>query len=326
MVRGNYSTSSATRGGHLVRLGHPRGPNRGQRDRTRRIYGIEWFSDDGSIIRHNTLVWHPNGGKIDITSKTVDPPGQGTQVYDNVAVVQVGRASVARNDHNISGQSVTDVALAPTRATASLRVDRQGRRLGRARRRHPLTRGDERRQFTAPNDEMILATLGATLVSGLSAGTIAAVVKLDDVTNLKVILAVGNGGKNYTFFIDGAESLGYFDSTISRHSPTGMVTTGIWYLVAMTKAAGTVTTRFHVYNYNTDTWDHRTRPMEPPPTSARSLPTTGGRSGNGSTGAGWNGAIQARRIGTPRSRTRTSRRCIRRRRRGRRSRPRRFGR
>jgi hypothetical protein len=31
---------------------------------------------------------------------------------------------------------------------------------------------------------------------------------------------------------------------------------GVWYLVSMTKASGTVAPRFHVYNYNTATWTH----------------------------------------------------------------------
>ena len=53
-----------------------------------RDWGIELYSDKDSIVRHNTVVWHPptysefhNGtGLIDIDRKPGDPAGTGTQV------------------------------------------------------------------------------------------------------------------------------------------------------------------------------------------------------------------------------------------------------
>ena len=55
-------------------------------------------------------------GRIAITSKTQDPPGIGTEVYNNIALVDIDRASVNRNDHNISGQNVTYVGPTTTYA------------------------------------------------------------------------------------------------------------------------------------------------------------------------------------------------------------------
>jgi Bacterial TSP3 repeat len=86
---------------------------------TTRPWGIELYSDEGSIVRHNTVRWYPDSqcvfgglecGQIDITRKSADPPSTGTQVYDNVAVVGAREgSSVARNDHNVDPQTVTYV-------------------------------------------------------------------------------------------------------------------------------------------------------------------------------------------------------------------------
>jgi hypothetical protein len=86
---------------------------------TKRPWGIELYSDEGSIVRHNTVRWYSDSqcvftgqecGWIDITRKSADPPGTGTQVYDNVAVVGVRNGStVARNDHNVDPEKVTFV-------------------------------------------------------------------------------------------------------------------------------------------------------------------------------------------------------------------------
>ena len=79
----------------------------------RRQWGIEFYADDSSIIRHNTVVYHGGNcyfnqacGDIDITHKSIDPPGHGTQVYDNIAAVDISGSTVARNDHNYQGPGV----------------------------------------------------------------------------------------------------------------------------------------------------------------------------------------------------------------------------
>ena len=58
-----------------------------------RNWGIELYSDEASIVRHNTLIWHPPSyaqfpndggtGQIDIDRKSQDPAGHGTKVDDN---------------------------------------------------------------------------------------------------------------------------------------------------------------------------------------------------------------------------------------------------
>jgi len=90
----------------------------------RRPWGLEWYSDDSSIIRHNTIVWHPASqcffnvacGRVSLTSKTRDPMGTGTEVYDNLALVDIERATVDRNDHNVSAQNATYVGPTTTYA------------------------------------------------------------------------------------------------------------------------------------------------------------------------------------------------------------------
>jgi hypothetical protein len=88
---------------------------------TTRPWGIELYSDDGSIVRHNTVRYYPDSqcvfsglqcGQIDLTRKSVlaDAAGSGTQVYDNIGIVNFAYGSTAaRNDHNINPALVTFV-------------------------------------------------------------------------------------------------------------------------------------------------------------------------------------------------------------------------
>jgi hypothetical protein len=89
---------------------------------TTRPWGIELYSDDGSIVRHNTVRYYADlqcvfgglvCGQIALTTKTGshwDPPGTGTQVYDNVGIVNRSAGSTAaRNDHNVNPALVTYV-------------------------------------------------------------------------------------------------------------------------------------------------------------------------------------------------------------------------
>ncbi len=87
-----------------------------------RPWGIELYSDDSSIVRHNTVRWRPDSdceysgqecGKISLDRRTTDPVGHGTEVYDNIGVLVTGNGSTAgRADHNVSGQ--TAVYQGPT--------------------------------------------------------------------------------------------------------------------------------------------------------------------------------------------------------------------
>jgi hypothetical protein len=57
----------------------------------KRPWGIELYSDDGSVVRHNTVKYDPGCsfnlpcGMIGIDRKSQDPAGQGTVVLDNIA-------------------------------------------------------------------------------------------------------------------------------------------------------------------------------------------------------------------------------------------------
>ena len=92
-----------------------------------RPWGIEWYADKNSIIRHNTVVYRSTGsceygdacGYIDIDCKPSEykcpsQAGSGTQVYDNIANVSVNNgATLARNDHNHNGTDVVYVGAPP---------------------------------------------------------------------------------------------------------------------------------------------------------------------------------------------------------------------
>jgi hypothetical protein len=84
---------------------------------THRWAGIEVYSDENSVIRHNTVKYYPdsdcsfNGlvcGQIDVTRKAdlLDPAGVGTQVYDNITtIVNFANGSTGNAHHNVSGQT-----------------------------------------------------------------------------------------------------------------------------------------------------------------------------------------------------------------------------
>jgi hypothetical protein len=77
----------------------------------RRPWGIELYSDDSSIVRHNTLAhgscdFNLPCGIISITRKSQDDAGHGTVVIDNIATqisVQSG-STIAERHHNLLRQ------------------------------------------------------------------------------------------------------------------------------------------------------------------------------------------------------------------------------
>ena len=89
-----------------------------------RPWAVELYSDDGSIIRHNTFVYRTgcaynmSCGLIALDRKTADDAGRNTQVYDNIATgFAIGNGSTAsRRDHNMlrSGAGTGDINGAPT--------------------------------------------------------------------------------------------------------------------------------------------------------------------------------------------------------------------
>lgn len=83
-----------------------------------RDWGIELYSDNGSIVRHNTVVYHPNSysafnsgdGQIDIDRKSQDPAGTGTHVYDNVGTAEFNNGSTGTANNNTDPSTVTYVS------------------------------------------------------------------------------------------------------------------------------------------------------------------------------------------------------------------------
>ena len=119
----------------------------------RRPWGIELYADRNSIVRHNTVRFHPDAdclfsgilcGQIDINRKSEDPAGTGTQVYDNIATrVSFSGGSTGTAHHNVSGQLA--IYVGPTQHLPRLRAgsDLPGRhrhRLRRPQQRHPPRR------------------------------------------------------------------------------------------------------------------------------------------------------------------------------------------
>jgi hypothetical protein len=78
-----------------------------------RKYGIEFYADKNSIIRHNTVLYRASGcaggecGYIDINRKPANPAGVGTQVYDNIAIVSFGNGSTGISTNNMFYKAAT---------------------------------------------------------------------------------------------------------------------------------------------------------------------------------------------------------------------------
>ena len=115
-IRGNYIHSTCTTQGITSYDGATNGVT--IEDNVidiRRAWGIEFYSDKNSIIRHNTIRYYAPGcyanspcGYISLDRKTQDPAGTGTQVYDNIAMITIDDGSTAaRNDHNLNNNQVT---------------------------------------------------------------------------------------------------------------------------------------------------------------------------------------------------------------------------
>jgi hypothetical protein len=94
-----------------------------------RDWGIELYSDKNSVIRHNTVVYHPKTysefktgtGQIDIDRKSADPAGTGTQVYDNLALgVSFSNGSSGTQHNNVANSAAAYVG--PVTSYAGFRL------------------------------------------------------------------------------------------------------------------------------------------------------------------------------------------------------------
>lgn len=137
VVRGNYFLNCAT--GIVAYDGVERALIEDNvLDLRGRPWAIELYSDNGSVVRHNTLQhgvcdWNLPCGIIDITRKTADEVGRGTVIVDNVATeISVSNGStVAERHHNLlrryaQGGELTGV---PVFVGGAAPTDRSGFRL-----------------------------------------------------------------------------------------------------------------------------------------------------------------------------------------------------
>jgi hypothetical protein len=108
------------------------------------IYSLLWYSDDRSIIRHNTLLAGKCAlgvrcGSIELGYKPEDDPGRGTVIEDNILTSigaggngEGGRASSFSSNHNLLRSQKPigpgDVRGGPKYAGASLKSGDVGRR------------------------------------------------------------------------------------------------------------------------------------------------------------------------------------------------------
>lgn len=101
-----------------------------------RPWGIELYSDDHSIVRHNTLPYRSGCdynmtcGTIMLDHKSVDPAGVGTVIVDNIATsigTNNGSSYAERHNNLVRSGSVTgDIAGSPTFTGGSLPTIRAG--------------------------------------------------------------------------------------------------------------------------------------------------------------------------------------------------------
>lgn len=104
----------------------------------RRPWGIEWYSDRDSIIRNNTVVYYPDTqcdfstpcGRININRKNEDPAGSGTQVIDNLAVVEFNGGSEGISSGNITSKGAVFIGPLDTWAGYKLAPGSPGQGAG----------------------------------------------------------------------------------------------------------------------------------------------------------------------------------------------------
>lgn len=91
----------------------------------------------------------------------------------------------------------------------------------------------------------------------------------------------------------GTVSLDLYDGTNTRQAFGGAFSTGVNYLLAVTKATGTATGRVHMYVFSTNTWTHAALSGTSVDSAANTALTLGAADASGSTSFGLNGDMFA---------------------------------
>lgn len=112
------------------------------------------------------------------------------------------------------------------------------------------------RNFNGTTDRVSCAGTGAASFNG--AHTIVGIVKLNALTADKGIVSFGNGATNLASLADASTNrIGYYTATeLCVPSFSEGIVTGVWYIFAISKAAGTNFARFHVKPLGSGSWDH----------------------------------------------------------------------
>jgi hypothetical protein len=115
---------------------------------------------------------------------------------------------------------------------------------------------DPVRNFDGVDDQVQVRATAATNVTG--AVTMVALVR-PDVIGERDLLSLHNSagaGTGYDLSLAPSGAVMMLNGTAWRTSSTGLVAASQWALVAVTKASGTATPRFHVYRYDLASWTH----------------------------------------------------------------------
>lgn len=108
----------------------------------------------------------------------------------------------------------------------------------------------------ASSEQIILAMGGMNFVFGPA--TLAAIVRINTLSGSNVaIFGVGTVTVGWNLVIRTSGLFRFMTDGVTVDSTTGLVINN-WYLLAVSKATGTVTPRFHIYNYTTGAWVHET--------------------------------------------------------------------
>lgn len=91
----------------------------------------------------------------------------------------------------------------------------------------------------------------------------------------------------------GTISFDYYDGTNGRNAFSGAFSTGVTYLLAVTKATGTATGRAHMYVFSTNTWTHAALSGTNVDAAANTTLTLGAADNTGSTSFAFDGDLFA---------------------------------
>jgi hypothetical protein len=112
------------------------------------------------------------------------------------------------------------------------------------------------RAFDGTDDE-VRCSIGG--VSGFTFGTLAVIVRRGATAAWHSLIGLNNssGLVQASLEFNDTDFLCWANQSVSPRTTTTFVSTTTWYCIIVTKATGTVSPRFHWYNYTTNAWTHQ---------------------------------------------------------------------